>query len=65
MTDTAAPRVGGPDEIAHADPANVRSAAVAERLGMTREGTLRSSFVVNGTRHDTEIWAILSSEWRS
>ena len=26
MTDTAAPRVGGPDEIAHADPANVRRA---------------------------------------
>jgi RimJ/RimL family protein N-acetyltransferase len=49
----------------HNDPENVRSAAVAKRLGMTREGVLRSSFVLGGTRHDTEIWAILSSEWPS
>jgi ribosomal-protein-serine acetyltransferase len=49
----------------HADPKNIRSAAVARRLGMTREGVLRSSFVLGGARHDTEIWAILSSEWPS
>jgi ribosomal-protein-serine acetyltransferase len=49
----------------HNDPENVRSAAVARRLGMTREGVLRSSFVLGGARHDTEIWAILASEWPS
>jgi hypothetical protein len=27
MADSATPRIGGPDEIAHADPANVRRAA--------------------------------------
>jgi ribosomal-protein-serine acetyltransferase len=47
------------------DPRNERSAAVARRLGMTREGVLRSSFVVGGTRQDTEMWALLPSEWRA
>lgn len=45
------------------DPANVRSSAVARRLGMTREGVLRSSFVLGGERHDTEVWAVLADEW--
>lgn len=42
------------------DPRNVRSAAVAQRLGFTREGVLRSSFVLGGERHDTEVWALLA-----
>lgn len=45
------------------DPTNVRSRAVAQRLGMTLEGTLRSSFVVAGERRDSEVWAVLASEW--
>lgn len=43
--------------------ANTRSSAVARRLGMTREGVLREAFAHNGVRHDTEIWAVLASEW--
>jgi ribosomal-protein-serine acetyltransferase len=46
-------------------PANERSKAAAARLGMTHEGTLRSSFVVNGARLDSEVWAVLADEWLS
>ena len=43
--------------------ANVRSSAVARRLGMTREGVLREAFPLRGVRHDVEVWAVLASEW--
>ena len=42
---------------------NTRSSAVAKRLGMTHEGTLREAFLHNGKRHDTELWAVLAPEW--
>ena len=42
---------------------NKRSSAVAERLGMTREGVLREAFPYAGVRQDVEVWAVLSSEW--
>jgi len=42
---------------------NTRSSAVARRLGMTREGVLREAFPLRGVRHDTEVWAVLASEW--
>lgn len=45
------------------DPRNERSRAVARALGMTREGTLRSSFVLGGARNDTEVWSVLAGEW--
>lgn len=45
------------------DPRNERSRAVAARLGMTHEGTMRSSFVVDGQRIDSEVWAVLAPEW--
>ncbi|WP_049578000.1 GNAT family N-acetyltransferase [Streptomyces sp. SBT349] len=45
-------------------PANAPSIAVARRLGMTHEGTLRSVFGMSGTRHDLEVWAVLAEEWR-
>ncbi|MEK6311307.1 MAG: GNAT family protein [Curtobacterium sp.] len=41
---------------------NVRSAAVAERVGMTFEGTLRGAWLNGGTFHDKQVWAILRSE---
>ena len=44
-------------------PVNERSKAAAARLGMTHEGTLRSSFVVNGVRQDSEVWSVLAEEW--
>ncbi|MEU0136113.1 GNAT family protein [Streptomyces sp. NPDC006296] len=48
-----------------ASSANRRSLAVAERLGMTREGVLREAYPYRGKRHDEEIWAVLAPEWRN
>ncbi|WP_237745114.1 GNAT family N-acetyltransferase [Kribbella catacumbae] len=45
------------------DPRNARSSAVARRLGMTREGLLRSSFEFDGLRRDEEVWSLLAEEW--
>jgi ribosomal-protein-serine acetyltransferase len=44
-------------------PDNVRSGAMARRLGLTREGRLRSAVVVNGVRQDSEVWSVLAEEW--
>lgn len=41
------------------DPKNLRSIAVAERLGMTKEGVLRKSF----NRHDSLVLSVLAEEW--
>jgi RimJ/RimL family protein N-acetyltransferase len=46
-------------------PGNARSKAAAARLGMTHEGTLRSSFVIEGRRLDSEVWSVLADEWLS
>jgi ribosomal-protein-serine acetyltransferase len=43
-------------------PHNKRSIAVAERLGMTRDGVLRQSFPFNGEMLDVEVWSLLSGE---
>ena len=48
----------------HCRPDNVASAAVARRVGMTHEATLRADFPWKGVRHDTQIWAVLAPEWR-
>ena len=45
------------------NPRNERSRAVAQRLGMSLDGVLRSEFVHNGERHDSEVWSLLASEW--
>ncbi|WP_461059139.1 GNAT family N-acetyltransferase [Streptomyces pseudoechinosporeus] len=39
---------------------NVRSIAVAKRLGMEREGVLRSALTLGGVRHDVEVWSLVS-----
>ncbi|MFF1476310.1 GNAT family N-acetyltransferase [Streptomyces sp. NPDC058301] len=49
----------------HCRSDNERSAAVAERLGMTLEGLRRESWLYDGTRHDKQIWAVLAPEWRA
>lgn len=43
---------------------NPRSIAVAQRLGMTKDGVLRESFPWQGVRHDMEVWSVLAPEWR-
>ena len=45
--------------------ANRASIAVAERLGMTRDGVLRGSYLHRGTRYDIEVWSVLAPEWRA
>jgi ribosomal-protein-serine acetyltransferase len=42
---------------------NERSSAVARRLGMTLDGTLREAFPHGGVRHDVEVWSLLAREW--
>ena len=49
----------------HCVPENLASRAVAERLGMTYEGTLRESWEHDGRMWDTEVWAVLAPEWRA
>ncbi|MEH6373063.1 GNAT family protein [Streptomyces sp. KLMMK] len=44
---------------------NAPSIAVARRLGMTKDGVLRESFLYRGKRHDEEIWSVLAPEWRA
>jgi ribosomal-protein-serine acetyltransferase len=44
-------------------PTNERSVAVAKRLGMTAEGTLRQAFPYRGELHDVQIWALVRDEW--
>ncbi len=45
--------------------ANQASIAVAQRLGMTRDGVLRESYPYRGVRHDVEVWSILAPEWQA
>jgi len=50
--------------VAHLDPRNVRSAAVCERLGMTREAHLRNDWPeADGTWTDDVIYGLLREEW--
>lgn len=42
--------------------ANEPSRRVAERLGMTLDGTMREAFLHNGARHDVQVWSLLATE---
>lgn len=46
----------------HYLPANIRSGAVAQRLGFTVEGVLRDSFLMNGTFQDLVVAGLLKRE---
>ncbi len=43
-------------------PDNTASAAVAQRLGMRLEGTLREVFPWHGERHDNQVWALVATD---
>jgi ribosomal-protein-serine acetyltransferase len=45
--------------------ANEPSIAVARRLGMTKDGVLRESYLCRGKRYDIEVWSVLAPEWRA
>ncbi|MQM25746.1 GNAT family N-acetyltransferase [Glycomyces albidus] len=49
----------------YASVRNTASLAVAERLGMTREGVLRAAYLHRGERFDMEVWSVLAPEWRA
>ncbi len=44
---------------------NEPSIAVARRLGMSKDGVLRQSYLYRGKRHDEEIWSVLAPDWRA
>ena len=43
---------------------NASSVRVAEKLGMTQEGTLRSFLLVRGERVDVTYYSLLRKEWK-
>ena len=42
---------------------NVKSQAIPERLGFTKEGILRQAELVNGKFHDLYLYSLLKPEW--
>ena len=46
----------------HCRPDNLASSAVAKRLGLTHEATLREAYLWHDVRYDTEVWALLASQ---
>jgi RimJ/RimL family protein N-acetyltransferase len=50
---------------ADADPRNVKSLRVLERLGFVREGYQRERHLVAGERQDGILFGLLASEWRT
>lgn len=49
----------------HTNAENKRSIAVAQRLGMSLDGTLREAFPTLSGRGDLQIWSVLSREWQA
>ena len=43
---------------------NGRGNGALQKLGATREGVLRQSFLRNGEYHDQMLWAIVGADWR-
>ena len=49
---------------ARASLANGRGNTALRKLGASREGTLRKSFLRHGEYHDQALWTILADEWQ-
>lgn len=49
---------------ARASTGNVRGNRALQKIGATREGQLRRSFLLGGVYHDDSLWAILADDWR-
>lgn len=49
----------------HALPDNTRSVAVAKRLGMSLDGTMRLGAITPTGRQDLQVWSVLAGEWDS
>jgi ribosomal-protein-serine acetyltransferase len=41
---------------------NTASSKVARRLGMRLDGVLRSEYLYQGVRHDTEVWSLIAAD---
>jgi len=50
---------------ARADPRNVASVRILEKLGMQREGLLRSHLLYRGERVDRVYYGVLREEWQA
>ncbi len=50
---------------AEVDERNVRSMRVAEKLGMSREGLLKSHYVARDGRSDDVVYGILREQWEA
>jgi RimJ/RimL family protein N-acetyltransferase len=50
---------------ARADPRNVASVRILEKLGMEREGLLREHLLIRGERVDRAYYGILRAEWEA
>jgi ribosomal-protein-alanine N-acetyltransferase len=56
----------GVDKVwARADPRNLASVRVLEKLGMQREGLLRSHLIYRGERVDRVYYGLLRAEWQA
>jgi [ribosomal protein S5]-alanine N-acetyltransferase len=49
---------------AEVNPDNLASNRLLQRIGFTREGTLRQRWVAKGETYDTHIYGCLADEWR-
>jgi [ribosomal protein S5]-alanine N-acetyltransferase len=49
---------------ARASVQNGRGNGALQKLGATREGILRKSFLRDGEYHDQTLWSVVASDWR-
>jgi ribosomal-protein-alanine N-acetyltransferase len=49
---------------ARASTRNGRGNGALQKLGATREGLLRKSFLRDGVYHDQVLWSLIAAEWR-